>query len=283
MPTDHPLRLARGSHQAGSGRGCAMNVISWEQGDAIITDYPTSVDRVAARLVQSINDSLCRHDPHYTNGDLCPECSVTVLDLAHAVVGTAGHWSLVDWAQYLARQILAMNAGCIHGTPRMILEALAQRRMPRDRHTHGMHLFPGGTISASDAAVAMLQVVSGDQASLIPALFHVTSPLSPQGRISWLRQWLKDANFTAAPVDDGVMCTAIEAMGKKYPDTEKRGKYSTTIQYFGAVASASHTFPNYWNPSSVCLPSGWATHITYADFQNWAAKYDLPKFALHVA
>lgn len=33
-----PLRLAVGSHSAGSGKGCAMNVISWENGDSTITD-----------------------------------------------------------------------------------------------------------------------------------------------------------------------------------------------------------------------------------------------------
>jgi hypothetical protein len=34
----HPLRLARGSHQPGSGKGCAMNVISYINGDEQITD-----------------------------------------------------------------------------------------------------------------------------------------------------------------------------------------------------------------------------------------------------
>ena len=29
----HPLRLARGSHQPGSDKGCAMNVISYITGD----------------------------------------------------------------------------------------------------------------------------------------------------------------------------------------------------------------------------------------------------------
>jgi hypothetical protein len=29
----HPLRLARGSHQPGSGKGCAMNAISYINGD----------------------------------------------------------------------------------------------------------------------------------------------------------------------------------------------------------------------------------------------------------
>jgi hypothetical protein len=85
---DHPLRLAVGSHQAGSGRGCAMNVISWESGDTMITDMPACADRVLALIVQRVNDSICTH----RDGDLlCPACSVKVLDLAHRIVGTGTH------------------------------------------------------------------------------------------------------------------------------------------------------------------------------------------------
>ena len=85
---DHPLRLAVGSHQAGSGKGCAMNVVSWESGDSTITDLPACADRVLARIVQRVNDSICTH----RDGDLlCPTCSVKVLDLAHRIVGTGTH------------------------------------------------------------------------------------------------------------------------------------------------------------------------------------------------
>ena len=35
-----PLRLAVGSHTAGSGKGCAMNVVSLPNGDSTITDHP---------------------------------------------------------------------------------------------------------------------------------------------------------------------------------------------------------------------------------------------------
>lgn len=82
-----PLRLARGSHEAGSGKGCAMNVISWENGDSIITDYPACSARPLARLVQGVNDTICIHTD---TGMLCPACSQIVLDLGHATVGTAG-------------------------------------------------------------------------------------------------------------------------------------------------------------------------------------------------
>lgn len=83
--TDHPLRLAVGSHKAGSGLGCAMNVISWENGDAQITDLPECADPMLARVAQRINDKICSH----RDGDLlCPDCSVKVLALAHRTVGT---------------------------------------------------------------------------------------------------------------------------------------------------------------------------------------------------
>jgi len=61
-----PLRLAVGSHSAGSGKGCAMNLISWENGDTTITDLPGCSDPMLARIVQRINDSICTH----RDGDL---------------------------------------------------------------------------------------------------------------------------------------------------------------------------------------------------------------------
>jgi hypothetical protein len=80
----HPLRLASGSHEAGSGKGCAMNVISYINGDTYITDYPECSARPLARLVQSLNDILAGPD-----GFLSPENSVLVLDLGWLTVGTA--------------------------------------------------------------------------------------------------------------------------------------------------------------------------------------------------
>jgi hypothetical protein len=80
----HPLRLARGSHQPGSGKGCAMNVISYINGDAQVTDFPTCSARPLSLLVQSSNDLLTGPD-----GYLSPEHSVVALDLAWQTVGTA--------------------------------------------------------------------------------------------------------------------------------------------------------------------------------------------------
>ena len=85
-----PLTLSAGSHDAGSGQGCAMNVISWENGDTQITDYPACSDRMLARLVQGVNDALAG-----LGGLLSPENSIIALDLGHATVGTTNH-SLTD-------------------------------------------------------------------------------------------------------------------------------------------------------------------------------------------
>jgi hypothetical protein len=88
----NPLRLARGSHQPGSGKGCAMNVISYINGDTKITDYPECSARPLARLVQNLNDNLADSD-----GFLSPENSVIVLDLGWLTVGTAGTPRSVVW------------------------------------------------------------------------------------------------------------------------------------------------------------------------------------------
>ncbi len=79
-----PLRLARGSHQPGSGKGCAMNVISYINGDEQITDFPATSARPLASFVQLCNDSLAEPD-----GYLSPANSLLVLDLGWLTVGTA--------------------------------------------------------------------------------------------------------------------------------------------------------------------------------------------------
>jgi hypothetical protein len=80
----HPLRLARGSHQPGSGKGCAMNAISYIKGDEQITDFPATSARPLASFVQLCNDLLAGPD-----GYLSPEDSLMVLDLGWLTVGTA--------------------------------------------------------------------------------------------------------------------------------------------------------------------------------------------------
>jgi hypothetical protein len=80
----HPLRLAKGSHQPGSGKGCAMNAISYISGDTQITDFPTTSARPLAAFVQLCNDLLAGPD-----GYLSPENSFLALELGWQTVGTA--------------------------------------------------------------------------------------------------------------------------------------------------------------------------------------------------
>jgi hypothetical protein len=80
----HPLRLAKGSHQLRSGKGCAMNVISYINGDERVTDFPTCSARPLSLLIQSSNDLLAGPD-----GYLSPEHSVLALELAWQTAGTA--------------------------------------------------------------------------------------------------------------------------------------------------------------------------------------------------
>jgi hypothetical protein len=80
----HPLRLAKGSHQPGSGKGCAMNVISYTNGDEQVTDFPACSARPLAVLVQSSNDLLAG-----PGGHLSPENSLIALELGWQTVGTA--------------------------------------------------------------------------------------------------------------------------------------------------------------------------------------------------
>jgi len=80
----NPLRVARGSHRPGSGKGCAMNVISYINGDEQITDFPATSARPLASFIQLCNDLLAGAD-----GYLSPEDSLLVLDLGWLTVGTA--------------------------------------------------------------------------------------------------------------------------------------------------------------------------------------------------
>jgi hypothetical protein len=83
-PITHPLRLAKGSHRPGSRTGCAMNVISYTQGDRHITDFPTTSARPLAAFVQLCNDLLAGPDRY-----LSPEDSMLALELAWQTEGTA--------------------------------------------------------------------------------------------------------------------------------------------------------------------------------------------------
>lgn len=114
LDLEYPLRLAVGSHEAGSGRGCAMNALSWMMGDQEISDFPDCSAGPLARMVQGVNDLLGRENgtTRVVSGDpqadvvetatfLNVEDSLTVLDLAWSTVGTAGadQFTTAIWAK----------------------------------------------------------------------------------------------------------------------------------------------------------------------------------------
>lgn len=91
----NPLQLASGSHEAGTGRGCAMNVISWIMGEPQISDFPECSEPMLAAMVQVMNDRAASIPVFDDEGQtshwlLDPEESVRALDLAWLTVGTAG-------------------------------------------------------------------------------------------------------------------------------------------------------------------------------------------------
>lgn len=78
------LRLVAGSYPAGSGKGCAMNAISYINGDTEITDFPDCSARPLAAFVQWCNDLLAG-----PGGFLSREDGAVALDLGWQTVGTA--------------------------------------------------------------------------------------------------------------------------------------------------------------------------------------------------
>src|SRR5206468_4147491 len=78
MTAQHTVpHLRRGAGKPdGSDGFCAMQVVSWENGDAKITDFPACADPALTRIVQVINDRICTHR---SGGQLCPSCSIAVL------------------------------------------------------------------------------------------------------------------------------------------------------------------------------------------------------------
>lgn len=97
---------------AGAGDGvtkmCAMQVVSWQNGDTKITDFPACSARPLARLVQQVNDRLAGPD-----GFLSPEDSVLVLDLGWRTVGTAQHTPRVVVWRWLADLLIDPEMGVV--------------------------------------------------------------------------------------------------------------------------------------------------------------------------
>jgi hypothetical protein len=114
--SESPLRLAVAAHEPGSGFACAMQVLSWEQGDPNLDPYPANVARPLARMVQHVNDTACAHltqsfgEPEL----LCASCSMRVMELAHRTVDTAGITRRSQWRW--VHELLVGEHGIIHGS-----------------------------------------------------------------------------------------------------------------------------------------------------------------------
>lgn len=113
IPDELPV-LAVGSHSAGSGFMCVMNALSYMAGDKKISDYPTCVDPMLARVAQVYNDVICGHQKSilvpsglpplkwsaFHQGtevkQLCSACSHQVWLYGAKLMGTAEPWRV--WA-----------------------------------------------------------------------------------------------------------------------------------------------------------------------------------------
>lgn len=90
VPTlEGPPRLSRKSWSPGTGRMCAMNLLSWENNDPVISDLPRGVAVGLAAMMHYVNDRCCDHEDPADWTLLCPPCSMAVIDVAHRCVGTA--------------------------------------------------------------------------------------------------------------------------------------------------------------------------------------------------
>ena len=148
----HPLRLARGSHQLGSGKGCAMNAISYINGDEQITDFPATSARPLASFVQLCNDLLAGPD-----GFLSPEDSLLVLDLGWLTVGTA---DVVDTVMHtwVAKLLISPPWGVVRYAQNAAAEAITDIAELHRRLT------PGDTppIASWDSAARAARAISSE-------------------------------------------------------------------------------------------------------------------------
>jgi len=66
-----------------------MQVVAWQQGQKLFTDFPDCADPMLARMVQWCNDLMCSERRSYhSDSMLCPECSMAVLGLADRTIST---------------------------------------------------------------------------------------------------------------------------------------------------------------------------------------------------
>jgi hypothetical protein len=90
MNVDHPILLGRGGYNAREGRGCIMNVLSWEEGQRPVTDSPASVDPFLRQLGIWANDTCCSpfHSGRPDSRAICAKCTARLLEVGHRTVGS---------------------------------------------------------------------------------------------------------------------------------------------------------------------------------------------------
>lgn len=218
-----PLRLAAGSHQAGSGKGCAMNVVSWENGDTKITDFPPCSARPLARIVQQVNDALADGD-----GFLSPENSVIALELGHLTVGTSGytpmqmrqwlHDLLVDPERGVARHASPNSAVAIRRVAALLVDedtAAMEFRQARDAAYATTATAYAGYV-ASAAANAYADNAAAADAYAADAAYAAYAANAAAERVNfarWAVQRFRDILGLDAPaIDPAATAEAVEKM-----------------------------------------------------------------------
>jgi hypothetical protein len=164
----HPLRLAKGSHLPASGKGCAMNVISYINGDEVVTDFPTCSARPLSLLVQSANDLLAD-----AGGYLSPEHSVVALDLAWQTVGTADIPDTVvhAWvAELLTHPVWGVLRYANLNTHRAIIDIAELHRAGASGHLPPIEAWD----AAGRAARALVSSLSGAGMRAVQAAYEST-------------------------------------------------------------------------------------------------------------
>jgi hypothetical protein len=165
----HPLRLARGSHQPGSGKGCAMNAISYINGDEQITDFPTTSARPLASFVQLCNDLLAGPD-----GYLSPEDSLLVLDLGWLTVGTADVADTVMHT-WVTKLLISPPWGVVRYAENAAAEAISEIAELHRRLTPGETPPIAAWNSAAQAARTVSETSAGAELYAVRAAYQSTA------------------------------------------------------------------------------------------------------------
>jgi|GEM_PF-7119811 len=205
--TDHPLRLAAGSHEKGSGKGCVMNVVSWIAGDTTITDTPDCADPFLTSIAQTVNDTICNHRDRDL---LCAECSQVVLDLGNRTIGTAG---VATKAHYVELAIWSARSAGPSERRLRLLEA-TEEWMERESHAKWNELTLGmlGTLDffhdRADRSTLLAARCAVDPSGL-PAHFAFEAVLhAGTGVLAAFDKWFEVTGHVATPAPAETLHTA---------------------------------------------------------------------------